>query len=36
MRLLFFILGYVITSTSDPQPSTAIANQLAIDVLNTL
>ena len=31
MRLLFFILGYVIiiiTSTSDLQPSTVIANQL--------
>ena len=31
MILLFFILGYVIiiiTSTSDLQPSTAIANQL--------
>ena len=28
MKLLFFILGYVITSTSDLQPSAPTANQL--------
>ena len=28
MKLLFLILGYVITSISDQQPSTAIANLL--------
>ena len=35
MRLLFFILGYVITSTSDLQPSTAIANQLPGQLVST-
>ena len=28
MRLFLLLLGYVITTTSDLQPSTAIANQL--------
>ena len=27
-EIIFLLLGYVITSTSDLQPSTAIANQL--------
>ena len=34
MRLLFFILGYV-TSTGDPQPSTAIVNQLPGQLVST-
>ena len=41
MRLLFFILGYVIinfiiiTSTSDLQPSTPTANQLPGQLVST-
>ena len=34
MRLLFFILGYV-TSTSDLQPSTPSANQLPGQLVST-
>ena len=35
MKLLFFILGYVITSTSDLQPSTPTANQLHGQLVST-
>ena len=36
MKLLFFILGYVIiTSTSDLQPSTPLANQLPGQLVST-
>ena len=31
MRLLSFIIGYVITSNDDIQPSTIITNQLPVD-----
>ena len=35
MKLFFLLLGYVITSTSDLQPSTAIANQLPGRLVST-
>ena len=35
MRLLFFILGYVIIITSDLQPSTPAANQLPDQLVST-
>ena len=34
-EIIFLLLGYVITSTSDIQPSTAIANQLTDQLVST-
>ena len=35
MKLFFLLLGYVITSTSDLQPSTPTANQLPGQLVST-